>query len=83
MTESEKRKYVSDLYSGAGWKKKVERMRDDQVVAIYLKHVNDGEDPEEYDDIAFISDDQEDLPIVNILVSGPGPHANEDDFPIY
>lgn len=32
-----KRAFVSDLYSGPGWKSKVKKMSDKQVVAIYLK----------------------------------------------
>jgi hypothetical protein len=32
-----KRAYVADLYPGPGWKKKVQRMPDAQVIAIYLR----------------------------------------------
>lgn len=32
-----KRAFVSDLYPGPNWKKKVKGMPDDQVVAIYLR----------------------------------------------
>lgn len=33
----QKRAWVADLYSGSGWKAKVKRMPDDQIVAIYLR----------------------------------------------
>lgn len=57
----QKRDYVNGLYSGPGWKAKVRRMTDAQVIAIYLrehtkeqeakhkqdkkKESNDGESP--------------------------------------
>lgn len=31
------RSYVSDLYDGPRWKRKVERMHDGQVMAIYFR----------------------------------------------
>lgn len=81
VTEDQKRQYVSDLYSGPHWKKKVDRMPDDQIVAIYLKHTRDGEfiDPSGVHDM---SDDQEEMMIVDHRVPHP-PHINEDDFPLY
>lgn len=83
MTDAErKRAYVSDLYSGKGWKHKVSKMSDDQIVAIYLKHQNDGKEPE-----AYSEPELEPEPIPEPLVDVPqvrhGPHANEDDFPLY
>lgn len=32
-----KRAYVADLYHGRGWRKRVSKMSDAQVVAIYLR----------------------------------------------
>lgn len=32
-----KRAFVAGLYPGEGWKKKVKRMPDSQVIAIYLR----------------------------------------------
>lgn len=32
-----KRSFVADLYPGRGWKKRVARMSDAQVLAIYLR----------------------------------------------
>jgi len=52
-----KRAYVSDLYSGPGWKRKVKNMSDKQVVAIYLKSQAEANKPkpkeEPKDDIPF------------------------------
>jgi len=87
MTNADqKRSYVCDLYPGSNWKKKVERMPDDQITAIYLKHQDDGQPPESYSD----HDEAESLefePEAQPLVEPPrvlrGPHANEDDFPSY
>lgn len=36
----QKRAYVSDLYPGPGWKKKVREMPDSQVIAIYLRETS-------------------------------------------
>lgn len=36
----QKRNYVLSLYSGPKWRRKVERMTDAQVVAIYLREIN-------------------------------------------
>jgi len=84
MTNADqKRAYVSDLYHGSNWKKKVERMLDDQITAIYLKHQSDGQPPESYSE----HDEPESLelePEVEPLVEVQrGPHHNEDDFPSY
>lgn len=79
--------YVSDLYSGKGWKHKVSQMPDDQITAIYLKHQSDGEEPEahyeidtEEFDVVFEVDQE---PLVDIPQTSAGPHANEDKFPTY
>lgn len=38
MTDiDQKRAYVTDLYPGPRWKKKVQKMPDSQVIAIYLR----------------------------------------------
>lgn len=38
MIEIEKkRSFVSDLYPGTRWRRRVRRMSDDQVIAIYLR----------------------------------------------
>lgn len=82
MTDAaKKRAYVSDLYSGKGWKHKVSRMHDDQVVAIYLKHQGDGEDPEPYSP----EEDGDTIDFPESALPHPihGPHQNEDDFPMY
>jgi hypothetical protein len=34
---AQKRAWVMDLYPGPGWKAKVEKMSDAQVIAIYLR----------------------------------------------
>lgn len=36
----QKRDYVNGLYSGKGWKDRVLKMSDAQVVAIYLRETN-------------------------------------------
>lgn len=39
MTDIErKRDYVTKLYKGDAWRKRVKKMSDSQVIAIYLKH---------------------------------------------
>jgi hypothetical protein len=91
MTDAQKRQYVSDLYSGPKWKKRVEKMRDDQVAAIYLDHVNDGEKPHHDEDDPYLVEDrlEEIKPDPGFLrphmgqLAPQGPHANEDEFPIY
>lgn len=76
-----KRSYVSDMYSGKNWKHKVDRMSDEQVIAIYLKS-HDGELPTHAEE--NVSDDQVDFDDIGAAsVRGVGPHANEDDFPTY
>lgn len=81
MTDGQKRQYVYNLYDGPKWKKRVEKMSDDQIVAIYLKHLDDGDMPDHHET------EELDLPVeqppLNGLTNGRGPHANEDDFPIY
>lgn len=39
-----KRQFVADLYPGEGWKKKVKRMPDSQIIAIYMSE-KDKQDP--------------------------------------
>lgn len=80
MTDAQKRQYVYDLYDGPKWKKRVEKMSDDQIVAIYLKHLDEGQMPDhqETEELEFA---EPKLPIY-VPPSG-GPHANEDDFQIY
>lgn len=45
MTEVDKRAYVADLYSGPGWKEKVGKMSDAQVIAIYLRESSKPQKP--------------------------------------
>lgn len=81
MTDGQKRQYVYNLYDGPRWRKRVDKMSDDQIVAIYLKHLNDGGMPEheETEELELPVPQQ---PPLNGLVVGRGPHANEDDFGI-
>lgn len=37
MSDAQKREFVANLYPGPSWKKRVSKMSDAQVVAIYLK----------------------------------------------
>jgi hypothetical protein len=77
-----KRAYVSDMYPGKNWKHKVDRMSDEQVIAIYLKNHNEGELPSH--DEEHVSDEQVDFDDIGTAsIGGPGPHHNEDDFPTY
>jgi hypothetical protein len=70
MTLKEKRQHVGNLYLGPRWQRRVERMSDDQITAIYMSHTQDGQMPSE-------TESQPDIPS-----NGIGPHANEDDYPI-
>ena len=36
------RERVSQVYSGPGWKRQVEKMQDDQVIALYYKFLKEG-----------------------------------------
>lgn len=54
MTDAQKRQYVSDLYSGPRWKRRVEKMHDDQVAAIYLAHINEGTVPEHNEEQTYV-----------------------------
>lgn len=36
------RELVTDVYKGEGWKKKVDKMSDEQVIAIYYKFLKQG-----------------------------------------
>lgn len=84
-TDAQKRQHVFNLYVGPKWKKRVDKMSDDQITAIYLKHIHDGQMPPEEDP----EDDQstvvepEQPPHLDIPPNGRAPHANEDNFPIY
>lgn len=42
-----KRDYVLSLYSGPGWRRKVERMTDAQVLAIYFREMKKQAEQEE------------------------------------
>ena len=92
MTDAQKRQYVSNLYSGPKWKKRVEKMRDDQVAAIYFDHQSDGtrphhdEDTVVYEESPVLEEIKPDLGFLNPHMgelSPRDPHANEDDFPTY
>jgi hypothetical protein len=37
---NQKRNYVATLYPSAGWRNKVSKMPDSQVIAIYLRETN-------------------------------------------
>lgn len=69
MTESEKRKYVANLYPGKPWRRRVTKMSDEQVTAIYLRHLRDGMIQEPKPD----AQDHIDIP-------PRPPHENEDSF---
>lgn len=72
MTDAQKRLYVANMYHGPRWKKRVEKMADDQIAAIYLKHLEKGIKPRHTE------------PEPKHLIEMPRPpHQNEDDFPIY
>lgn len=57
MSDEAKRSFVASLYPGKGWKKKVSKMSDSQVLAIYFKEQNkDRKEPKKEkqdDDIPF------------------------------
>lgn len=42
----QKRAFVASLYQSPNWKKRVERMADEQVVAIYLRAKSEAQKPE-------------------------------------
>ncbi len=72
MTDAEKRQHVSNFYHGPKWKKRVEKMPDDQIAAIYLSHIEKGIKPRHKE------------PAPKRLLEVPrDPHHNEDEFPIY
>lgn len=79
MTDMErKRAYVVDLYPGDRWKHRVAKMTDDRVIAIYLAHQKDGKKPEHDENEPLVQPEEpQTLPLMF------GPHANEDEFPIY
>ena len=72
MTDAQKRQYVANLYHGPKWKKRVEKMADDQIAAIYLGHIEKGIKPRHKE------------PEQKHLMEVPrDPHHNEDDSPTY
>lgn len=81
MTDMDrKRAYVYDLYPGPKWKHRVSKvMPDEQVVAIYLKHIQDGAMPEHEESEPDIQPE----PLMDVPKILRGPHVNEDDFPVY
>lgn len=82
MTDAQKRQYVYNLYDGPKWKKRVEKMSDDQIVAIYLKHLDEGQMPDHHETEELeLRESQETR--LDIPGNGRGPHANEDDFQTY
>lgn len=72
MTDAQKRQYVANLYAGKNWKRRVTKMPDDQVTAIYLKHLQDG-----------TIDEPEEDPQEHLEVPAHPPHHNEDEFHTY
>ena len=78
VSEPQKRAFVSDLYSGPKWKKRVARMDDTQITAIYLKR----QDPQ-YNEAVDPEPIPEPAPTTQPFLPGRGPHYNEDEFPIY
>ena len=77
MNDIQKRAYVSNLYHGFKWKKKVEKMPIDMVTSIYLKHQAKGTMP--------VHEEEPAQGLLDITVEPPKhshPHDNEDEFPI-
>jgi hypothetical protein len=73
MTDAQKRMYVSDLYSGPKWKKRVAKWSDDQVTAVYLAHLEKGIRPRHKESVQK-----------RLLNEVPrDPHRNEDLFETY
>jgi len=54
-----KRTYVNDLYPGPGWKRRVKKMPDEQVIAIYMREQQKEADRAEADQK---KEDQGDIP---------------------
>lgn len=69
MTDAQKRLFVANMYSGKNWRRRVEKMPDDQVTAIYLKHLREGPLPEPEHD-----------PQDHLAIPPRPPHENEDTF---
>lgn len=42
MTVQQMRRDIAKVYDGASWKRRVENMPDDQVIAIYYKFLHSG-----------------------------------------
>lgn len=47
MTPDQMRAAIYDVYPGRKWQKKVEKMHDDQVIAVYYKFLHSGKFDEE------------------------------------
>lgn len=80
MSNEQKRTYVSNLYNGPRWKRRVAKMSIDQIISIYLKHQRDGSLPH-HEEEATSPQGLLDISIAP-QKSGSHPHANEDQFPI-
>lgn len=80
MIDAEKKRaYVSDLYPGPKWKRRVARMPDNTITAIYLDHQDEGRLPKHKES----SKKTEPEKLVDIPSVSQGPHANEDQFEIF
>ena len=56
MSDEAKRSFVASLYPGRNWKKRVSKMSNSQVLAIYFKEMNKRKEPKKEnkdDDIPF------------------------------
>ena len=42
MSVDQMRAAIAEVYPGGKWKRKVEKMHDDQVIAVYYKFLNNG-----------------------------------------
>lgn len=50
MNAKEAREYLKALYPSKSWARRVDRMRDDQAIAIYLKKINEQPKDEKKDE---------------------------------
>lgn len=66
MKVNNMRELVADVYKGDGWKKKVDKMSDEQVVAIYYKFLNQGK----FEDTANSVNEVYGEPLVEGLAAG-------------
>jgi hypothetical protein len=61
MTDlTRKRDFVANLYEGEFWKRRVKRMSDEQIVAIYLKEQKNPVDPKQDSEQQQQGPDQDD-----------------------